>query len=555
MKGKRLSQALACMIIFMGIGIVHFDIPSLSIALPSLEAQRSQPVNSQAHRHEPHNTADPRHASKQSEPIQRSSTANKLPTLHLTIAHTNDIHGHLMEKPHKQEMGIAKLASLINDLRQKNPDTLLIDAGDLFQGTIYSNVSQGEAVPPLVNELGYMLSVAGNHEFDYGLDQLQKLRSSLNFPLISANIVQHDGSLLLEPYLLKNIKGYTFAFVGLTSPDTSILAHPERVKGLTFLDPVQTAKQWVSKLEKQADEIIIVSHCGIEMDRRLARQIPGIHLIIGGHSHTKLNRPEMVNGVSIVQTGEYGRALGSVDLHYEHGSLTRIAAKLLPYPADLQPDPKLTEQMTALQQRTDLALNESIASTSILLDGERARIRAEETNLGNLLTDAMLLRIRALPDHNPHIALLNSGSIRTSVLPGRVLKRELYEAIPFDNLLTVVRLTGREVREVLETGASEVEKQAGRFLQVSGVSCHLDPSQPVGSRISQLRIQGSPVKDESLYQVIVNDYMAAGGDGYSILSKKKQRPTGITLYEAVEQYMRQLKLITYKKEGRITQGP
>lgn len=163
-------------------------------------------------------------------------------TLQVTIGHTNDVHGHVLSDDNNGEMGYAKLATLMKELQTDNPNTILIDAGDMIQGTIYSNLSEGQSIAELVNPLGYSLMVAGNHEFDYGYEQLQNIAKQLQFPILSANVIDSSGKLLLEPYLIKEIGGKKFAFLGLITEDTPIVTHPDNVKGLVFKDPVQTAK-------------------------------------------------------------------------------------------------------------------------------------------------------------------------------------------------------------------------------------------------------------------------------------------------------------------------
>lgn len=473
-------------------------------------------------------------------------------TLQVTIGHTNDVHGHVLDDEKNGEMGYSKLATLMKELRADNPNTILIDAGDMIQGTIYSNLSSGQSITELVNPLGYEFMVAGNHEFDYGTQQLQNIAKQLQFPMLSANVTDTSGNLLLKPYLIKEIDGKKFAFLGLITEDTPIVTHPDNVKGLTFHDPVQTAKEWVPKLQKLADEVIIVSHSGLAKDREIAQQVTGIDLIIGGHSHTKLSQPEQVNGVYIVQDWEYGKSLGRVDLFYYQSQLVHFSGGLITYNEDTAVDTATAARVDQLKQQTDSKLNEKIAAAAVLLDGERTKIRAEETNLGNLIADAMLARTKSMPGYEADAALTNGGGIRASIQPGDITKRNLYDVLPFPNTLAVVEISGKELRAALENGVSKIDEGAGRFPHVSQISFTFDLKQPAGSRVSHIKVGDQALDDTKTYRIATNDFLIAGGDGYDTFKKDKALNTGVTLFEVVEQYLIDAKEITVKKDGRIT---
>lgn len=473
-------------------------------------------------------------------------------TLQVTIGHTNDVHGHVLPDENNAEMGYAKLATLMKELQTDNPNTILIDAGDMIQGTIYSNLSEGQSIVDLVNPLGYSLMVAGNHEFDYGYEQLQNIAKQLQFPILSANVIDSSGKLLLEPYLIKEIGGKKFAFLGLITEDTPIVTHPDNVKGLVFKDPVQTAKEWVPKLQKQADEVIIVSHSGLTKDREIAQQVSGIDLIIGGHSHTKLAEPELVNGIYIVQDWEYGKSLGRVDLFYYQDQLVHFSGGLITYNKETAADAATAARVEQLKQQTDSKLNEKIATAAVLLEGERTKIRAEETNLGNMIADAMLTRTKSMPGYEADAALTNGGGIRASIQPGDITKRNLYDVLPFPNTLAVIEVSGKELRAALENGVSKIEEGAGRFPHVSQITFTFDIKQPAGSRVSHIKVGGKELNDTQTYRIATNDFLIAGGDGYETFKKEHALNTGVTLFEVVEQYLIATKEITVKKDGRIT---
>ncbi|MCG7408685.1 5'-nucleotidase C-terminal domain-containing protein [Paenibacillus sp. ACRRX] len=471
-------------------------------------------------------------------------------TLHLTIGHTNDVHGHIMDDEKNKEMGYAKLATLMKSLKAENPNTMLVDAGDMIQGTIYVNLSKGEAATKLVNPLGYDFMVAGNHEFDFGHEQLVKVSKMFQFPVLGANVFDAKGELLLKPYVIKEIEGKKFAFLGLITEETPIVTHPDNVKGLKFLNPVTVAKEWVPKLQQMADQVIIVSHSGLTEDREIAKQVKGVDLIIGGHSHTKLSTPEVVNGVYIVQDWEYSKSLGRVDMYYHNGEVVHFSGGLIEYNKDTKPDEETAARVAELQKHTDTLLSEKIAKTAVKLEGDRTKIRAEGTNLGNLIADAMLERTRSMPGFEADVALTNGGGIRTTIQAGDITKRNLYDVLPFPNTLAVVEAKGSELRAALESGVSEIESGAGRFPQIAGMTFTFDMKLKAGSRVSDVKVGGKALDDNKTYRVATNDFIIAGGDGYSML-KKDALNTGVTLYEVVEDYIIKKGDLSPADDGRI----
>ncbi|GAV13875.1 bifunctional UDP-sugar hydrolase/5'-nucleotidase [Paenibacillus sp. NAIST15-1] len=474
-------------------------------------------------------------------------------TTHITLGHTNDTHGHMLEDEKAKEMGYAKLATLMKELRAENPNSMVLDAGDMIQGTIYVNLSKGETATKLANALGYDFMASGNHEYDFGYEQLTKLTKMFKFPVLAANVFDAQGKNLLQPYVMKEVGGKKFAILGLVTADTPIVTHPDNVKGLTFKDPIEVAKEWVPKLREEADHVIVLCHTGISYDREMAKQVPGIDIIVGGHTHTPVDQPELVNGTYIVQDWEYAKSLGRVDLYYHGKDLVHFSGGLIKYDEATKPDPEVAAIVESLKKETDSLLNEKIATASVDLDGDRARVRKQETIMGNLVADAMLARTRTMPGFEADLAITNSGGIRTTIMKGDITKRNLYDVLPFPNTLAVVEAKGSDLTAALENGVSEIEAGSGRFPQVAGITFSFDIKKPKGSRVSDVKVGGKAVEADKTYRVAVNDFLIAGGDGYAMFKDKKSLDTGVTLYEVVEQYMKEKKDITAKIEQRIKQ--
>ncbi|MBR8660560.1 5'-nucleotidase C-terminal domain-containing protein [Brevibacillus sp. NL20B1] len=473
-------------------------------------------------------------------------------TTHITIAHTNDTHGHIQEDASLKEFGFAKIATLLKEWRQENENFLLIDAGDTFQGTVFVNQFKGESVVPILNHLGYDVMAAGNHEFDFGYEQLLKLRDMLKYPIISANVFKADGTEFLVPTYKAEIGGKKFAFVGFVAEDTPILTHPDNVKGLTFKNPVEVAKVVVPQLKKEADHVIVVSHVGIEVDREIAKNVPGIDLIVGGHSHTPLKTPEVVNGTYIVQDWEYGKSLGRADLYYLGKELVAFSGGLKEYDESVQADPEVEKLVQEIVSKIDEVMGVVIAKSEVDLDGDRSLVRKKETNVGNLVADIMLERTKAIKGHEADVALINGGGIRTQLKAGDITKKDLYTLLPFPNTLTVIEVTGEELKKALENGVSQVEEGAGRFPQISGMSFTYNPKKPAGERVVEVKVGGQPLDLKKTYKVATNDFIAAGGDGYESFNKPGFN-TGLTLYTIVEEALINNKTVNPKVEGRIVE--
>jgi 5'-nucleotidase/UDP-sugar diphosphatase len=473
-------------------------------------------------------------------------------TEHITIAHTNDVHGHITEDKNLKEYGYAKIATLIKQWREENKNFLLLDAGDTFQGTVYVNQFQGESVVPILNSLGYSTMAAGNHEFDFGYEQLLKLRDMLKYPVMSANVFKADGSTLLVPTYKTEIGGKKFAFVGFVAEDTPILTHPNNVKGLTFKNPVEIAKQVVPQLKKEVDHVIVVSHVGIDVDREIAKNVPGIDLIVGGHSHTPLREPELVNGTYIVQDWEYGKSLGRADLYYYNNQLVAFSGGLAEYDEKVQADPEVEKMVQDIVKKIDEVMNVVIARSEVDLDGDRSLVRTRETNIGNFIADALLERTKSIPGKEADVALTNGGGIRTQLKAGDITKKDLYTLLPFPNTLVVIEVTGEELKQALENGVSKVEEAAGRFPQISGMSFTYDPKKPAGQRVLEVKVGGQPLDLKKTYKLATTDFLATGGDGYTSLNKPAFN-TGYTMYSVVEEALIQRKTINPKVEGRIVE--
>jgi len=481
----------------------------------------------------------------------------------IRILHVNDFHG--FAEPYKplgsDEMlgGIAYLAGKADELRKEKP-SLLFSAGDMIQGNNWANLSQGESVIELMNEMGFDAMVLGNHEFDFGQDVLRKRISEAKFPVLGANV---EGLGNLKPYIIKNLKGVKVGIIGVVTEDVPISTHPRNVAGLKFMSPIDTGEKYIAELKNKADLIIILSHIGYPVDRILAERVKGIDVIVGGHSHTKIEKPVKVGNTIIVQAWEHAKVLGVLDLTVEDGKIIGFEGRLEEIKPQIGKEDKAAFTIVEkYKQKVKAVLNERVGEAEVDVDGENVRRR--ETNLGNLIADIMRHASGA------DVTIINGGGIRTSIKKGEIRVKDVYSVSPFDNYIVAIKLTGKQIREALEHGVSAVEEEEGRFPQVSGLSFKYSPSNKRGSRVQEVLIAGKPIDPDQEYIVATNDFLAAGGDGYkafgeaiktskdfSIIGgmmkgeKLAYSDSGRWLRDVVVDYLKEMRRIAPKVESRI----
>lgn len=481
----------------------------------------------------------------------------------IRILHLNDFHG--FAEPYKplgsDRMlgGLSYLATSIRELRQEKP-TLLLSAGDMIQGNNWANLFLGESVIEWMNEMRFDAMVLGNHEFDFGQEVLRKRISEARFPILGANV---EGLGPILPYLIKEVGEVRVAVIGIVTEDVPLSTHPRNVLGLKFLPPLETVKKFIKELKDKVDLIIVLSHIGFSADRILAEKIDGIDVIVGGHSHTKIERPHKVGPTLIVQAWEHGKTLGVLDLRIKDKKINDFKG----YLEEIRPEKGREDRATLsivkkYEGRMDTILNEKIGEAESDLDGENVRRR--ETNLGNFISDIMR-RVSGAD-----ITLINGGGIRSSIKKGEVRVKDVYSVLPFDNYIVAIKLTGKQIWEALEHGVSGVEGEEGRFPQVSGIIFKYSRFEKKGARIKEVMISGRPIDINKEYLVATNDFLAAGGDGYRTFGEaiRSSRDFSITggmmkgekivysqsgkwLRDVVVDYIKEMKKVVSEIEGRI----
>ncbi|NBI29937.1 5'-nucleotidase C-terminal domain-containing protein [Chengkuizengella marina] len=471
----------------------------------------------------------------------------------ITILHTNDTHARINEGKY-DGMGLAKLSTLVKQHEADNANVLLLDAGDTFHGTTFATLEQGKSIAEVFNAVGYDGMAAGNHDFNYGYERLLELKEMVTFPVLSANvIVEETGELLLPPYMIQEVDGVKLGIFGLSTPETHFKTHPKNVEGLEFTDPVQAAQEMVAELQSQeVDVIIALTHLGTDASStdtsiKVAEGAPGIDLIVDGHSHTEDNIGE--SGTLIVSSGEYTKNLGVVELTFdENNELVSKEGSLITKEdaTEVEPDAEVQAVIDVITASQETILAEVVGSTSVVLDGEREQVRAGETNLGNLITDAMLNETGA------DVALTNGGGIRASIDVGEITKGEVITVLPFGNYIVTKEVSGAVIKAALENGIDSYPDAKGAFPHVAGIDYTIDASKPAGERAVSIQINGEPIDLEKTYVLATNDFLAAGGDEYTMFADIAIKNEYPALDEVLIQYIQEKGTVSPVVENRIT---
>jgi 2',3'-cyclic-nucleotide 2'-phosphodiesterase (5'-nucleotidase family) len=492
----------------------------------------------------------------------------------IRLLYINDFHGFAQSyKPYGSDEytgGVARLAWLADRLRKEKP-SLFLAAGDMIQGNNWANLFQGKSVIEVMNEMRFDAMVVGNHEFDFGQKALGERIEKARFPILGANVQPDDQTMVktglppFKPYVLKELNGVKTAIIGITTEEMPIMTHPKNITGLKFLSQAGTAEKYVKELRNKADLIIILSHIGFHQDMVLAERVKGIDIIVGGHSHTKIEQPVLVGKTVIVQAWEHAKVLGVMDIKVTDGKITGVKDNLVDIKQTLlNKDDTVASIVDKYGKKVDMLLQEVVGETEVDLDGKN--VRRAETNFGNLVADIIRQTSGA------QTAIINGGSIRTSVKKGMIKADDIYTALPFDNYIIAFALTGKQIRETLEYAISSIKEGAGRFPQVSGITFSYVYSKDNAPIIKDIFIAGVPLEPDKYYTVATNDFLAAGGDGYiffreAINTSKDYSVTGGAikgkgiiynnpgkwLRDIVIDYIKSQKKIAPSTEGRIVQ--
>lgn len=463
----------------------------------------------------------------------------------LSILHTNDTHASLDN--------VAKRVTLVDQLRAENPNNLLLDAGDVFSGTLYFNEFQGAADLEFMNLMKYDAMVFGNHEFDLGSSPeghkaLADFVKGADFPFVATNVNFSKDNLFdglqnltyseefnpgeIYNGIVKEVDGEKIGIFGLTTEETAGISSPESIE---FSNYIEAAKEAVTAFEDMGiNKIVALTHIGfddsaaVDNDQLLAQEVEGIDVIVGGHTHSTLENGSVYDGhdelTVIVQAGSSNENLGQLDVSFdENGAIAAHTATLHPI-EEAEDNAEALELLKPYADQIEAVKEQATGATAeVFLDGTRGLggVRTAETNLGNLITDGMLSKAKSI-DSDTVIAMQNGGGIRASIDAGEITVGEVLTVLPFGNDLAIMNLTGAEIIEALEHSVRSYPNESGAFMHVSGMKFTFDPNASAGSKVKDVYIvNGSertkldPAKN---YKVATNVFTAKGGDNYTVFA-------------------------------------
>lgn len=493
----------------------------------------------------------------------------------LTILHTNDFHARF-EPISKYDSGCgeednaegkcfggsARLMTAIDEARKRSNNAVLFDGGDQFQGTLFYTYYKGKLAAEMMNRMGYDAMTVGNHEFDDGPEVLRGFMDAVDFPVLMSNADVSREELLadtLQKSVVIERGGEKLGLIGLTPQDTDELASPG--PNIVFTDPAEAVQGEVDKLTEQGvNKIIVLSHSGYGVDKRVAESTTGVDVIVGGHSNTYLHSgdedaegpyPTMVGDTAIVQAYAYGKFLGELNVSFdENGKITKAVGAPLIMDAGVAEHEATKARIKEAAEPLDEIRQRVVAETAAPIEGAREICRIAECEMGSLIADAMLDRVKG---QGVEVAIQNGGGIRASIDAGPVTMGEVLTVLPFQNTLSTFEVTGATLLEALENGVSQVGEGAGRFAQVAGMSYAYDASKPAGERVSDVMVGGAPLDPEKVYKVVSNNYVRGGGDGYKMFRDAQNAyDYGPDLADVTAEYLAEQGPFTPYTDGRIT---
>ncbi|MDH2997886.1 bifunctional UDP-sugar hydrolase/5'-nucleotidase [Pasteurellaceae bacterium LFhippo2] len=514
-------------------------------------------------------------------------------TYQFTVLHLNDTHGHFW-KNDKSEYGFAAQKTAIDTVRkevaEKGGSVLLLHAGDYNTGVPESDMQNARPDVEGLNMLGVDALTLGNHEFDSPLQILDMQEKWATFPMISANVINNrTNKALVKPYVILDKGGLKVAVVGLTTEDTAKLGNPDVTENVTFKNPIETAKATLAEIndKEKPDVRIALTHMGYYFDGKHGMNAPGdvtmartldkgaFDLIVGGHTHDTVCvnedgsglkakykpgeecKPDFQNGTWIAQAGEWGKYLGRADFEFKNGETKLVKYELIPinlkekikkedgkseyklYQPEIAEDQAVFDHLKKYQDEGDKLLGVKVGEVKGgHLEGKREIIRFHQTNLGRLIAQSQMERVKA------DIGIMNSGGIRASINEGEVTYKDILTVQPFGNIIATLDLTGQELLDYLNVVALK-DVDMGAYPQFAGISMVVDRT---AKQVSDVKIGGQPLDLAKKYKVSVPDYCASGGDGYPVMKKHPSYvSTGFIDAEMLKKYFEEKSPIDISK--------
>lgn len=511
----------------------------------------------------------------------------------LTVLHTNDVHSMYGGTTEKGTAcyaaqcaggtgGGVRLKQAVDTVRAAEKNVVLLDAGDEFQGTLFYTKFKGDVAAEVLDALNYTAFTPGNHEFDDGCGEFRRFAERTHVPVLAANLTlpaASGGKPLTRPWIVVERQGRKIGIVGLVNEETPALASP--CKEAVFGSAEKALREAVAALRAQGVDIIIaLTHLGLNVDCDLAGRVDGVDVFVGGHTHSLLSNtnPKAVGPYPIVKQSPSGdpvlvvtaasscKLLGRIQIDFDDAGVARrwngepvvLDGRNVSAPPDDKFSARLERYGAQLQSFIGqpvgkILLAGNASGHEVNLEEDAHLCRVEECLTGDIVVDALLWGAR---DTGATVAFSVGGSVRSPLHTGVVTVGDLLTAMPFDNTLVVGDLTGKQLLEALEHGASGYADGAGRFLQVAGIAYSVEPAKPVGQRISAVSVRTKagdwePLRPEAVYRVATVDYAVEGGDGFAAFKNIKWQYTGRAHSECLRNYIAKAP-VEIRPEGRIT---
>lgn len=482
----------------------------------------------------------------------------------LTVLHTSDLHGHVTSWKGwdgniagKTVGGMDRIAGLVNRVRQEvgREAVLLLDSGDAVGDTMIAGLTKGAAVIDAMNAIGYDAMTFGNHEPDYGVARLRELMKMATFPFVAVNVFNAPGrELFTAPYAVVERAGTKVGIVGLAYANTPLTTAKKNVEGLAYEHTPEAVREAVEKVRKSgAAVVILLSHAGLAGDQRLASMVPGIDVIVGGHSHNRVDEPLRQGNTLIVGAGAHGSHVGRLDLRVKDGSLSGHRWRLIAIDQEsAPPDARVKAVVDRAREPYRAALEEPIGeATAPIVRAQTLAGSSPEKR--DHLSAADVLFADVLRDHaGADLAFLPGVGYGVAIGPGRITAEDLRNLIPHASKAVTMTLTGTQIREVLEQSihnvyTDQLREKVGGMIQVSGVRFTYDPRKPRGERLVQAAVGHAPLEAERAYRVVTNSLLAEGGHHYRAFTEAADKKEGREVYEIVKAW--------FTKAGPVSPPP
>ncbi|MDX5420307.1 MAG: bifunctional metallophosphatase/5'-nucleotidase [Hymenobacteraceae bacterium] len=496
------------------------------------------------------------------------------------ILHTNDMHGTYMPfltttgnataqtgDPGRDTLitfnregrigGFAYLAGAVKNVRSEKGagNVLLLDGGDTFSDDQLGNLTKGEAMIRLMNAISYDLMALGNHDFDYGLQRTRELEQIANFPMRAANIIDDSTQqpVFGVPYLIKEMSGLKVAVLAIGYRNTPETGNPDNVKGLSFKVGQEVAKKYVPELRQKADIVVVLSHEGTAVDYKMAREVEGIDLIIGAHSHDILEPRKKIGQTYVVQALSDGAVLGDTELIIAGNKLEDVKTHYHWLWNDrLQPDEEVQALIDELRKPHLSKLQEAVVESKDVIGRQYKSESPFDRLVGNLL----------LEGYNGDVAILPGVGYGISLKPGMVTSEDIYKLLPHPPKIVTLTMTGKQLKQTLEQSAKNLKpdnklEAVGGLIQTTGIRYDMDLSKPIGQRISNATVKKQPVSDAKNYAIVTHTGLLTGLHNYDEIGRGQNiNRTGQPLTDFIIQKLKEKRVVEMPLNmGEVTIKP